>query len=190
MNKLEIGPRVEGFLGKDWDTLDIVPRPKLTYLVDKDKPFEKIEDNSYDIVYLSHVLEHVHWYNVVDYLKEIYRILKPNGQVEIWVPDFRKIIDVYLNKEKTDGWKGPAYLSDEDKEHIKQMPEWGQFQWILGRIFAYQDNDSDENLHRGAFDKKHLKDCLEKAGFKNIKKLDKPRGYDHGWINLGIGGEK
>ena len=71
MRKLEIGPRNIP-LGKDWDTLDIVLRPNLTYLVDKRQPFKSIDSNTYDIVYISHVLEHILWYNVINYLKEIF----------------------------------------------------------------------------------------------------------------------
>ena len=190
MKKLEIGPRFEGFLGKDWDTLDIVERPGLTYLADKTDPFAKISDNFYDLIYVSHVLEHIPWYNVVAYLKEMYRILESGGTVEIWVPDFRKIIQVYLNAKETDGWKGPAYIEGKNKKNFLEFGEFNRFMWILGRTFAYEEKTGDENLHKGAFDEEHLRFCLKIAGFCDIKKLDKPRGYDHGWINLGMSGRK
>lgn len=190
MKKLEIGPRFEGWLGEDWDTLDVVSRPGLTYLADKDHPFDNIPDSTYDLIYLSHVLEHVHWYKVVSYLEELYRILKKGGVVEIWVPDFKKLIGVYFGNSKRDSWEGPYYLSNSDKVDFKKMPPWNDFQWVLGRMFAYQEGNFDENLHKGAFDKEHLSNCLNQAGFIAIKQLDKPRGYDHGWINLGMSANK
>ena len=54
-----------------------------------------IEDNSCDIVYSCHVLEHFHSKIIPDIIKEWLRILKPNGILRISVPDFSKIVEAY-----------------------------------------------------------------------------------------------
>lgn len=49
-------------------------------------PFDK---HSVDYIYLDNTLEHLD--NVIRVMEEIYRILKPNGEVKIIVPYFRSI---------------------------------------------------------------------------------------------------
>ncbi len=52
---------------------------------DKDKLFE-FEENSFDVVTMWHVLEHIHRYN--EYLTQIKKILKPGGKLIIAVPNY------------------------------------------------------------------------------------------------------
>ncbi len=44
------------------------------------------KDSVFDLVYASHVLEHVH--NFIQLMEEIWRVLKPNGKLIIDVPFF------------------------------------------------------------------------------------------------------
>lgn len=55
-----------------------------------------IESNSAEIVYISHVLEHISDSAAHNILSECYRILKPNGLLRIVQPD----IDCYYNAYK------------------------------------------------------------------------------------------
>ncbi len=125
---------------------------------------------------MSHILEHIPWTQTDIFLKEIYRILKPRGVVEIWVPDLEKLVQAYLNPElnKKDGW----YRFNDERDPVK---------WFNGRLFTY--GPGEENFHRASFDTSYLNRCLIKAGF-DTQSLSKPRGYDHGWINLGMAGRK
>jgi radical SAM protein with 4Fe4S-binding SPASM domain len=45
------------------------------------------EDNSIDEIYASHIIEHFHFYEAMDVLKEWCRVLKPGGKVMIETPD-------------------------------------------------------------------------------------------------------
>ena len=45
-----------------------------------------LEENFADIVYASHILEHVD--SLVDVMEEIWRVLKPGGRVHVWSPHF------------------------------------------------------------------------------------------------------
>lgn len=131
-------------------------------------------DESVDLVYASHVLEHIFWYKAEDAFREVHRILKPNGKLEIWVPDFRYIVGCYLNDECGDDWR---YANS----HNKYM------KWINGRIFAYGDFS---NLHKSCWDMESLMDLFRTTDFSYVHLLGRPRATDHGKINLGVGGFK
>ena len=60
-------------------------------------------------------------------------------------------------------------------------------------MFAYGDGRTSDannhyNVHLSTFSYRYLSELLEKNGFINIEKMNNSdcRGYDHGWINLGI----
>jgi predicted SAM-dependent methyltransferase len=59
----------------------------------------KIENNSAEVIYVSHVLEHIGRREYMTVLKRWYDILKPNGILRVAVPDFEKIVEHY-NKNK------------------------------------------------------------------------------------------
>lgn len=177
---LEIGPgneRLPGFEG-----LNIVKNDATDYIADVAIDGIPLPDESFDLVYSSHFLEHIEWYKVEFVLKEMYRVLKKGGKVEIHVPDGLKIAQQLIFAEKgrinktPDGWK-------------RRNEENNPFLWVNGRMF-YGDNLTYPSWHKGVFTERYLRQLLKKIGFTNIKKLGKPRGYDHGWIDLGISGTK
>ena len=170
MRALEIGPGSYP-VSKQWDTLDILGTP--TYRHDVRILPLPVKEHIYDLVYMSHILEHVPWFQTVDLLKEIHRILKGDGTVEIWVPDFKKIVDAYKCQKPGDSW-------------FKFNPDKDFMTWINGRLFTY--GPGEENWHRATFDESYLRKCLKLAGFRHTARLKSPRGYDHGMINLGIVG--
>lgn len=183
---LEIGPglvRIPHF-----ETMNIYDGDHVDYVCDivSGTPFDT---NTFDVVYASHVIEHIPWYIVQRSINEMHRILKPNGVLEIWVPDGLKICKTFVEYEETgvdnsinDGW----YRFNEEKDVCK---------WTAGRIFSYGDGKADfshPNWHRSIFSERYLINLFSMAGFKDITKMNNSevRGYDHGWINLGIKGRK
>src|SRR5262249_15207475 len=71
---LEIGPghaRISGF-----ETVNIVTGRYTDYVADAARrlPFP---DNTFDLIYASHIIEHISWYKVCDALREWTRALKP-----------------------------------------------------------------------------------------------------------------
>lgn len=65
------------------DSVNIAPEIEPTYLVEPDAPFP-VEDGAYDTAVCLNTLEHV--YGAESVLREILRVLKPNGVVLISVP--------------------------------------------------------------------------------------------------------
>jgi ubiquinone/menaquinone biosynthesis C-methylase UbiE len=184
--RLEIGPgqdRLPGF-----ETLSIEADWHTDYLCDaaEQLPFE---DGSFVLVYASHVLEHIPWYQVEGTLKEWRRILRPGGHLEVWVPDGLKICKALADAEENgrdythlDGW-------------YKFNPEKDPCVWAAGRLFTYGDGKGrldHPNWHRAIFTPRYLKVLFEKVGLTQIRELthEEVRGHDHGWISLGVVGVK
>jgi SAM-dependent methyltransferase len=184
--RLEIGCgefRIEGF-----ETLNIVPGREVDYIADASHtlPFK---EGVFDLVYASHVLEHIPWYMVEDALREWVRILKPEGRLEVWVPDGLKICRTLVEAEEhnvdhthLDGW-------------YKFNPKRDPCVWAAGRLFTYGDGKGrtdDPNWHRAIFTRRYLQQLFESIGLCDIRELthEEIRGCDHGWINLGMAGSK
>lgn len=53
-------------------------------------------NNSFDVVYHSHLLEHFSKYQASIFLDECYRVLNPNGIIRIVVPDLEQISRSYI----------------------------------------------------------------------------------------------
>jgi predicted SAM-dependent methyltransferase len=59
-------------------------------------------DHSVDVLYSSHMIEHMDRDQVLHFLKEARRILKPGGVLRLAVPDLRYHVDNYLRDRDAD----------------------------------------------------------------------------------------
>ena len=186
VRQLEIGPgpnRIPAF-----ETLNVVGGPAVDYVADASKgmPFPS---ETFDLVYASHIIEHIPWYRTETSLKDWVRVLKSGGRLEIWTPDTLKIARAFVDAEE----RGDQAYHNDDwwKFNVQKDP----CVWMAGRCYSYGDGTgkpSDPNWHRALFSERRLRDLLANAGLQDIRTLsrDEVRGYDHGWINLGICGTK
>jgi predicted SAM-dependent methyltransferase len=71
-------------------------------------------DNSFEVVYHSHVLEHFPKEKAKDFIKECYRVLKKDGIIRIAIPDLERIARNYLKymEESLEGKPGAAQKYD------------------------------------------------------------------------------
>tara|TARA_B100000242_G_C42879462_1_gene408045 strand:- start:29 stop:673 length:645 start_codon:yes stop_codon:yes gene_type:complete len=67
----------------------------------------KFKDNSFDLVYASHILEHFNKVKVLKVLKEWVRVLKPGGILRISVPSFDNLSLIYKIDKNIDNISGP-----------------------------------------------------------------------------------
>ena len=183
---LEIGPSEERIPG--FETLDILGGRHVDYVMDAAArlPFS---ENTFEVIYASHILEHVPWYRTEQVLAEWARVLNPGGQFEVWVPDGLKICRALVDYEL----RGEEYFHEDG--WYKFNPEKDPCKWAAGRIYTYGDGTgktNHPNWHRALFTPRYLECVMEKAGMRDVRRLDRShvRGYDHGWINLGMVGTK
>lgn len=66
--------------------MDILPLPGVDFVVDLEKGFSFLDDNSVDEYYTAHFLEHIESFELV--MSEIQRTLKPGGICTVFVPHF------------------------------------------------------------------------------------------------------
>lgn len=80
-----------------WDNYDLAPASPEVHPIDLSRPLP-FEDGIYDVVYSSHVLEHIDRSRVPALLGEFFRVLKPGGVVRVVVPDLEKVTREYLRQ--------------------------------------------------------------------------------------------
>ena len=82
-----------------WTNLDIEQLPGVD-IVDDIRLLNKIPDKTCDMIYASHVLEHVGRREFESVLKLWNKKLKINGILRLAVPDFEKAVMWYLKTKK------------------------------------------------------------------------------------------
>ena len=78
-----------------WTNIDFVSRNRtvIAHNLNLGIPFA---DDSFDVVYHSHVLEHFSKTAANNFLQECYRVLRPQGVLRVVVPDLEQIARTYL----------------------------------------------------------------------------------------------
>lgn len=104
----------------------------------------KFEPNSVDLIYTSHMLEHFIREDAKKALNRWYELLKSDGILRISVPDFEQLARHYM------------FYRD--------------IKWISRFLNGAQKDPRD--IHMILYDETSLKEVLEQAGFKDVKRYD------------------
>jgi len=110
----------------DWINLDSVAHAEgiIKHNLQKGIPFE---DDSFDVVYHSHVLEHFSQADGQKFIQDCYRVLRPQGILRVVVPDLEQIARTYL-------------LALE--KSLTGDPTWqANYDWILLELFDQVSRD-------------------------------------------------
>jgi len=103
---------------KGWVNTDIweneTTKPDVRVGPGEPYPFE---NDTFDAVLMSHVLEHIDWHEVPKFLKEMSRIAKPDAPMLIVCPDVYKTIKLWHQGEL------PWTLVESVMEHAEIAPE-------------------------------------------------------------------
>ena len=102
------------------------------------------ENESVSEIYVSHVLSYFDREEVIDVLREWYRVLKPNGELYLSVPDFRAMADLYLNENK------PLHR-------------------FVGPLFGKIQMGGDSIYHKTVYDYSSLGELLKSNKFKRVE---------------------
>jgi len=77
------------------------------------------EDCEFDMVYLMQVFEHLR--DPIGFMRELNRILKPDGKVYIALPNNRSVWRKVFGKNWVSGWFAPFHLYHFDRETLSRM---------------------------------------------------------------------
>jgi SAM-dependent methyltransferase len=88
---LGCGPRFH----PEWTNLDLKPLSQEVRAFDLRKPLP-FGDASFDLVYHSHLLEHLRKDDAPRFVRECYRLLRPGGILRVAIPDLESIARAYL----------------------------------------------------------------------------------------------
>ena len=83
-----------------WHTLDHKLKESTETAIAGDASNIKLPDESCDIVFCSHVFEHIPHTRLPMVLAEINRVLRPNGILRILTPDLEKVAKAYVEKDE------------------------------------------------------------------------------------------
>lgn len=144
--------------GEKWINIDMeeFPTVDISMNVLDGLPFR---ENSVDIVYSEHFIEHLPKDGAKSFLADVLRILKPGGVHRILTPDLRGCVDVFLkgNWDKL-GWT-KHHKIETSADYLNQtMRLWGH-QFLFDKetlmkfaIDAGYEHMSWENLNESRFD--------------------------------------
>lgn len=121
--------------------VDMVRYPHIHYL----RPIDDLsvfDNDSADLIYASHCLEHFSFRQVPEVLAEWNRVVKKSGILRISVPDFDSIIKIY-------------HLAGNKLDDVQQAIVGGQ--------------DYKYNYHHVVFNKAYLTELLVQAGFDEVR---------------------
>lgn len=84
---------------QDWVNIDFVSSQAAvrTHNLANGIPFE---NNSFSVVYHSHMLEHFTRSQAILFIRDCFRVLKPGGVIRVIVPDLQQLAEQYLEKLK------------------------------------------------------------------------------------------
>jgi len=105
-----------------------------------------VPDQSFDIVYSKHVLEHFGRGELLDVVKEWVRVLRVGGEFRLVVPNFLHAIMEIL-------------AMDEGIKPIDPYPWW--------QVYGQQTDERD--VHKNGFTPRRVKELLEACGFTDIE---------------------
>lgn len=118
------------------------------------KRFETLPfpEGAFDVVYHSHLLEHMPQDKALVFLKDCLRVLKPNGIIRVVVPDLEKIASLYLEalKKSLDGDPGAQFnyewLKLEMYDQAVRERSGGRMRNFLEKYFSANKNFLKERI--------------------------------------------
>lgn len=106
-----------------------------------------ISSDEWDAVFSHFALEHVSWRKIPDFLKEVLRILKPNGKAVFVIPNTEA--QIQWIKDHPEGWDS--------------KPPFESASCVL-----FGDQDYSDNTHKAYFNPIIVKDLFSQVGFQDI----------------------
>ena len=116
-----------------------------------------LEDNSVEVVYSSHMIEHLTKSEAKSFLKQSYRVLNKGGIIRLAVPDLRRKAQEYLE----DG--------DADKFVYETHMWYPEITSLFQKIYIFL---TSPRHHLWMYDFNSMSKLLKECGFNNIVSLE------------------
>jgi predicted SAM-dependent methyltransferase len=125
-------------------------------------------DLSFDCVYASHLLEHLHPADGANLLKESYRVLSPGGIIRIAVPDLKFMVERYMSDKQTSDVRFVAAALRLQKGMQLRPNE----RTSAGLLRSLLNSIQDFHTHKWMYDEESLARILSDTGFINIRRCN------------------
>lgn len=125
----------------------------------------KYKDNCVDVVYASHLFEHLSLNSTEVFLNEAFRCLKPGGVVRIVVPDLYKICKRYIHDYEHNSFNNESTEFILWAINMHREGQYGNPGLIKKMILELQGYP---HQHKYMYDEKSLSKRIQAHGFTNI----------------------
>lgn len=150
--------------------------PSVDIVCDLSREGIPLPDGSVRKIIHNHLIEHIPWRNAPALVREMSRVLVPNGVMEFRTPDLKFICQNYLNGKITPEWPG-------DEEAMKNIfGEVGPSQWAIIKLFSGQDYPS--NFHFCCYDFHSITELLTRNGFSKVGKTILEETFSPGELQI------
>ena len=160
-----------------------VPWPTNILIADLRKrlPFP---DGSFDAVYSSHTIEHLHRDGALKLLREAWRVLRPGGRCRTLVPDLKKIVDDYVAGRAVDadgktvttplpaggnGSRTAAGAPDPARAMLTRLMMRPEGDAAGGMLYRAYRSGADFHHHKWMYDGASLAALMAEAGFRDCR---------------------
>ena len=150
------GPAVKS----GWLNIDIDPRLEGAVYMDATQPL-LLRDASVDFAYCEHMIEHVKLSDAIAMLRELHRVLRPQGVLRIATPEMDKIVG--LKSGKLDA-------QQENYVRLSNVQFGSEFERSSPQNSCYAINRTfHEWGHQFIYDRSTLQSVLSHAGFRDVR---------------------
>ena len=154
---------------QDWINIDMNPKGDLTVDLREGLPFA---DNSVELIYTEHSLEHFHREHDAPFLLgECLRVLKPGAWMRITVPDASLYMNYYI------GRLDPATAKKIQQSHNRFH---GTAMDVVNSAFRWK------HQHHYMYDEETLRMLLHDVGFEDIQRREFSRSMNHELAGLDL----
>jgi SAM-dependent methyltransferase len=153
------------------------------------------DSDSVDVVYHSHMLEHLDRGVAEEFLMEVKRVLKPGGIHRIVVPDFEKSVRAYIahiescDADPTESINHDSYVSELLEQSVRREASSTSHQNSLSRFFEnliLGDARRRGETHQWMYDRINLNSKLLDIGYKEVHIQDYKTSLIPNWNDYGL----
>lgn len=136
-----------------WINIDLFLKADLHLDLREKLPFS---ESSASVIYTEHFFEHLEYpTDALHFLREVFRVLQPNGIFHVGVPDTEEPLKAYAAN---------------DHEYFKIARERWHPKWCTTKMHSINYHFRQGDEHKYAYDEETLTQCLRKSGFVSIKR--------------------